>query len=401
MLGLPFADELVDTPLYDAFISYAHEDIEWARWLYEGLSSRGLAVFLDEAVLHYGDIIPARLEECLEHSITVLLLLSRKSRDSAWVKFESSFHWSSTFIEGKRRLVPVLIEDGIEVPTRLKSLRACKLADKDDNKLQHLVDDLLSRSDIEIGPYRLDRDQAVPQELISSIARAVERYTQSSPQSVPLIETAIVELVDNAFRHPTEGPVTLDVKLARGFVEIVVHDEGNGFELRDTLLRLRGQVHEDPTTVGGRGLTLLEAKGVGLSNGSDANGEHWVKATIWPDTPVVVRRNSCVTISPGGRLDHRFAESLKVIGAVNEHDSTIRGFVLDLANVAHISSIGLRALMLLARAERGRRDVVVAGVQPSVAEIFSISRYDRVLAVYPTRADAEAAVDAGTVPPRQ
>ena len=100
----------MEYPLFDVFISYAHEDMEWAKWLHDGLSSRGLNVFWDEAVLRFGDNLPARFERSLEHSIAVLLLLSRKSLDSAWVKFESSFNWASTFIEGNRRLIPVIIE---------------------------------------------------------------------------------------------------------------------------------------------------------------------------------------------------------------------------------------------------------------------------------------------------
>lgn len=83
----------MDYPLSDAFISYAHEDVESAKWLYEGLSNRGLHVFLDEAVLRFGENVPARIEQCLEHSISVLLLLSRRSLGSAWVTFESRFDW--------------------------------------------------------------------------------------------------------------------------------------------------------------------------------------------------------------------------------------------------------------------------------------------------------------------
>ena len=34
----------MDYPLFDVFISYARKDYDWAKWLYDGLSSRGLDV---------------------------------------------------------------------------------------------------------------------------------------------------------------------------------------------------------------------------------------------------------------------------------------------------------------------------------------------------------------------
>jgi Anti-anti-sigma regulatory factor (antagonist of anti-sigma factor) len=74
-------------------------------------------------------------------------------------------------------------------------------------------------------------------------------------------------------------------------------------------------------------------------------------------------------------------------------ESSVSGsaVILDLAAVDYISSVGLRALMLVARQikEQGRR-IAVAALQPSVAEVFKISRFNLVYQVFQGVDDALA-----------
>lgn len=67
--------------------------------------------------------------------------------------------------------------------------------------------------------------------------------------------------------------------------------------------------------------------------------------------------------------------------------------VLDLSQLEYISSAGLRCFMLAVKKAKtydGR--IVVAALQPMVAEIFQISRFDMLLEVFTTVAKAVAAV---------
>lgn len=68
------------------------------------------------------------------------------------------------------------------------------------------------------------------------------------------------------------------------------------------------------------------------------------------------------------------------------------GIVLDLSQLEYVSSAGLRCFMLAvkqAKTFNGR--IVVAALQPMVAEIFQISRFDMLLEVF---ISVEAAVSA-------
>jgi len=96
---------------------------------------------------------------------------------------------------------------------------------------------------------------------------------------------------------------------------------------------------------------------------------------------------------PAGRLDHsvdgNFEQSLLPLA----EDTKAAGLVVDFAGVDYISSVGLRILMLAAKAMRARKARVAAvGLQPIVAEIFAISRFDSVFEMFPTVRDALAAM---------
>jgi anti-sigma B factor antagonist len=101
------------------------------------------------------------------------------------------------------------------------------------------------------------------------------------------------------------------------------------------------------------------------------------------------------TIAPQGRLDHDNCEAFRADLAPHLEACARTGqpLVLDLSGLEYVSSAGLRCLMLAAREARaGQGRVVVAAMQPVVAEIFKISRFTMVFEVFPTLREALASV---------
>lgn len=104
-----------------------------------------------------------------------------------------------------------------------------------------------------------------------------------------------------------------------------------------------------------------------------------------------------VVLAPDGRLDHDNSEAFRA--ALQPHlDASARphfGVVLDLSRLEYVSSAGLRCFVLAARqakAQGGR--VVIAAMQPVVAEIFQISRFNLVFDIFSSVRDALAALSA-------
>ena len=103
-----------------------------------------------------------------------------------------------------------------------------------------------------------------------------------------------------------------------------------------------------------------------------------------------------VVAAPRGRIDFAGAQALEAaLAPALEPGSGVRGAVIDLASVDYISSVGLRVLMVAAKALRARKAAIaVASLQPIVAEIFEISRFHHVVDVRANLRDAIGAISA-------
>ncbi len=99
------------------------------------------------------------------------------------------------------------------------------------------------------------------------------------------------------------------------------------------------------------------------------------------------REGSVVVLAASGRIDHQTAEAFQkalephLAGCSEGGDS----IVVELSGVNYVSSVGLRALRLASKkvkAQKGR--IAVAAMQPTVAEVFRISRFDSILPAFET-----------------
>lgn len=108
------------------------------------------------------------------------------------------------------------------------------------------------------------------------------------------------------------------------------------------------------------------------------------------------REGNVVVLSAAGRIDHQTADAFQ--NALEPHLANCAAdgdsLVIDLAEVNYVSSVGLRALLLASKKASARKGkIAVAGMQPTVAEVFRISRFDSILPAYES---VSAAVEAQT-----
>jgi len=110
------------------------------------------------------------------------------------------------------------------------------------------------------------------------------------------------------------------------------------------------------------------------------------------------RYDDARVLAPSGRVDHGNYEAFRV--DLVEHETACarenQTLVLDLSGLEYVSSAGLRCFMLAAKEARARNGrVLLAAMQPVVAEIFKISRFNLLFDIFPTLREALAAVSAG------
>jgi TIR domain len=110
---------------YDLFISHNSVDKPWARLLAERVegdkSGPQLRVFFDEWDIKPGDDIPIALEEALESSRRIGLIISPEALSSPWVTLERSTAIYTDPSARKQRLVPILKRD-CKLPAALARL---------------------------------------------------------------------------------------------------------------------------------------------------------------------------------------------------------------------------------------------------------------------------------------
>ncbi|HEY0722464.1 MAG TPA: STAS domain-containing protein [Pyrinomonadaceae bacterium] len=102
-----------------------------------------------------------------------------------------------------------------------------------------------------------------------------------------------------------------------------------------------------------------------------------------------------VIIQVEGRIDHSTAPAFGsvLLPHVEGCAGDEKKLLVDLSKVNYMSSAGLRVLMIAAKGCRKQEGkVVLAGLQPSVREVFKIGRFDMVLETYPTVRDALSAI---------
>jgi anti-sigma B factor antagonist len=113
---------------------------------------------------------------------------------------------------------------------------------------------------------------------------------------------------------------------------------------------------------------------------------------------VVDRRYAnAIVLQVNGRLDQETCDAFRadLTSHVERAAREKNALILDLAGMEYVSSAGLRCFLIASRqmkAAQGR--ILVAGMQPMVAEIFVISHFDMLFEVVATVREALAAVSA-------
>lgn len=112
---------MTDKNIPVAFISHSHSDKSIAEELGKCLAANGVKPWLDKWEIMAGDsLIQKIFDEGLKNCSAFLVLLSKKSVESSWVKHEIDSALVKR-LEGTTRLIPIVIEP-CQIPLALRAL---------------------------------------------------------------------------------------------------------------------------------------------------------------------------------------------------------------------------------------------------------------------------------------
>ena len=128
---------MTETFKYDVFISYSSEDKPTVRELAERLKADGLRVWIDEWQIQPGDIIGLKIEEGLEQSRTLVLVMSANAFASEWVTFERHTVMFRDPTNSLRRFIPLRLDES-EIKDTLKQFAYVDWRQKSDEQYKRL-----------------------------------------------------------------------------------------------------------------------------------------------------------------------------------------------------------------------------------------------------------------------
>lgn len=102
-----------------AFISYSQKDKEYVRELKARLENDGAKIWIDDVEINIGDHLIDKISEAIKENKYMVVVLSRNSVESNWVKQELSWAMDREIRDGDVTVLPVLIEE-CEVPAFLR-----------------------------------------------------------------------------------------------------------------------------------------------------------------------------------------------------------------------------------------------------------------------------------------
>jgi len=158
----------------DIFISYSKSDRNRARTLAEALEKKGWSVWWDRKIPP-GKSFDQVIEEALNETKCVVVLWSKESVNSNWVKEEAS--------EGLRRniLVPALIDD-VAIPLGFKRFQAANLVDWIGTSQHTEFDEMVGAIEGIVGKPKIAETDKVSESKEETHQKAAKRKGEVEPK---------------------------------------------------------------------------------------------------------------------------------------------------------------------------------------------------------------------------
>ena len=142
------------------FISYSHEDKDFVDKLAVNLVKHDAHVWVDTWELNVGDSILNRVQEAIQVSSALLIVLSKASVASEWCKKELNAGLMRELAEKKVIVLPVLVDD-CEIPVFLREKMYADFRKDFETGLKALVDAIAKVTKIDQGRLKTGQSQQI------------------------------------------------------------------------------------------------------------------------------------------------------------------------------------------------------------------------------------------------
>jgi len=199
------------------FLSYCHDDADFAQILKEQITKAGFATWKD-LDLRAGDNWPAEIDDAIEGALAVVLVMSARAKASEYVGFE----WAFALGAGVP-VLPLLLKTGTdELHPRLKSIQALNFSNYQLRPWEALTQRLTEIRELE-RPFTVRAPRDAPP-VVQEAARALDSLNATERDAAiqtlgQMKHPAALDVLAEATRHPVA-----DVRVAAAIALAKVKD---------------------------------------------------------------------------------------------------------------------------------------------------------------------------------
>ena len=135
------------------FISYSHENKDFADKLAMQLVSHNINIWLDRWELNIGDSIIAKIQEAVDGASAILVLLSKASVSSDWCRNEINAGLLRELEEKQVLVMPVLLED-CEIPVFVRGKLYADFRTNFDDGLSTILEGIAKVTNENLGRHK-------------------------------------------------------------------------------------------------------------------------------------------------------------------------------------------------------------------------------------------------------
>ncbi len=131
---------------YHAFLSYSHRDAQIMRRVHSDLEQAGLNIWTDESLVPGTLSWKNAIEDAIQNSLTLVVLLSPDSKHSDWVEKEVEYATACHV-----KILPILVRGDDEIsaiPFELINVQRIDLRHEYDNGMTHLITTIKDEGDL-------------------------------------------------------------------------------------------------------------------------------------------------------------------------------------------------------------------------------------------------------------
>lgn len=121
-----------------AFLSYAEQDNKIAKKISSDLTDHGVKIWFDQQEILVGDSLIERIKEGINRADYLLVLLSKNSNQSNWVRQEIGVAFERFKNEETTAIIPIQIDD-TPVPEKFQNIRYVSLSSGYENAINEII----------------------------------------------------------------------------------------------------------------------------------------------------------------------------------------------------------------------------------------------------------------------